>query len=69
MSDQKHFPEMEQGDEEVITGLKIGEVSSTDIQVAINEGNRQGDAFFVVRMGKTGVAMPYQQVSCITAVL
>lgn len=63
---------MEPGDQEGTTlanDTKIGEFCSSDIQVAINEGNRQGHTFFVIKMGKTGVAMPYQQVSSITASL
>jgi hypothetical protein len=58
-------------DEEGISlnGMRIGEICSCDIQVAINEGNRQRHSFFVIKIGKTGVAMPYQQVSCTSAPL
>ncbi|KAG0586660.1 hypothetical protein KC19_2G107000 [Ceratodon purpureus] len=56
---------MEPGDEGGATlanDTKIGEFCSSGIQVAINEGNRQGHSFFVVKMGKTGCTLPFQQV-------
>ena len=59
---------MEPGDEGGATlanDTKIGEFCSSGIQVAINEGNRQGHSFFVVKMGKTGCTLPFQQVSSI----
>ncbi|KAG0625583.1 hypothetical protein M758_2G066300 [Ceratodon purpureus] len=59
------IPRMEPGDEEGATlanDTKIGEFCSSGIQVAINEGNRQGHSFFVVKMGKTGCTLPFQQV-------
>jgi len=60
------FVRMERADEEGAVryrGARLGEYCYTDIQVAINEGNRRQDAFFVIRVGKAGTSMPFQQVS------
>lgn len=68
VEDAENFAGMEQVDEEgtqLYNGVKLGEYCCTDIQVAINEGNRRGDDFFVIRVGKAGSSMPFQQVSCV----
>ena len=42
---------------------RMGLMCRTELQVAIKEGNAKRDSFFVVQIGKSSLAAPYQLVS------